>query len=120
MRVLVLILTFSLVLSFVLQWLRPKGTEAHIIRGAWILISSVSIVMLNIVSRQIIWDLPFLIHVLLGGVAFLYLIQTFTSGASLIERKDKAIEFLHRRAVLFATVFLVLTFLMVIAIGFLR
>jgi len=118
MRLVVLFLTISLVLSFILQWLRPKGTRAHIARGIWMIISTILIVLINTVSIEIRWDTPFILHTSLGSIGFLLLLGTCVYGSKTL--KDKEYKIFHKNLAYAAALFFILSLLAAVTIRFLR
>ena len=111
-------LTLIAAILFLFQFRKQKGDFSHILRGTIVIPLVATSIFINIVSRLLsgglVWDAPFIIHVLLGSGLFLSICATALSGQSIGRGSEAAIPThvsVHRFYGRVAAVFLVLTFL---------
>ena len=93
MRYIVFGLLAVITILITLQFIDKKGTRSHIVRGYLIGIFSLVIVVINTVEFSIkrgglVWDGPFIIHLLFGMTAFSLFTMTAITGS--VARKEKS------------------------------
>ena len=123
-RLLVFGLTGLAVVLFIIQFFSKKGTRAHITRGVLVSILSLTVVIINTLDislkRGLTWDLPFIVHTVLGTLFFISLWITslvgYFLGSNDVVLKTKKIK-IHRFT---ANITAVLFFLTLVASGFIR
>ncbi len=117
MRLFVFGLTGLVVIALLWQFFEKKGTNPHVIRGVFIGLGSILVVIVNTFdvsrTRGLNWDTYFIIHVAFGTYFFVSLLLTCILG--LLTKYRNINKFWHRFGAINTAFALTLTLLVAVA-----